>query len=290
MSTISESFMMLLDRIAPLQSEVDAANGHAATIRTRLETSYNLKKFQVVGSYSRGTFIRGISDVDVFAVVARDDVRWGDSYKNSGTVLDNLKRDLEGRFWNTKIYRDVNAVVVEFGDCHVDVVPAFYAGATPKGWPLYSIPDGIGGWMQTSPECHNAYIKQEDDAAGGKIKGTARLLKFWRDCRAPRVPVSSFQIEMVLASTGICRGVKSYADCVTEVLQNLAQRECRALQDPLGISGNIACVKSESQREAALASVRYSRDHAKSALSAMVYDLAEARRQWDIVFNGKFPW
>ena len=145
--------------------------------------------------------------------------------------------------------------------------------------------------MKTSPELHNAYIKQEDAASGGKIRGTARLLKFWRECRNPRVPLSSFHIEMVLASTGICKGIKSYADCVTEVLQNLAARDCRAMQDPYGISGYIPAVESESQRESALVSVRYSRDHAKDALQADRWnDLNEARRQWDIVFNTKFPW
>jgi hypothetical protein len=291
MMTTADSFQELLRRVAPLPSEVAAAEGHLGTIKARLSEAYSLKKYFTAGSYKRETFIRGKSDVDVLAVVARDDVRWGGSYVTSNTVLDNFKKELEGRFWNTTVYRDVQAIVVQFTDCQVDVVPAFFAGTTDKGWPLYNIPDGAAGWMETSPELHNAYIKQEDDASGGKIRGTARLLKFWRECRDPRVPVSSFLIEMVLASAGICKGIKSYADCVTEVLQNLAARECRALQDPLGISGYLPAVKSESQREGALASVRYSRDHAKDAVQADGwYNLNEARRQWDIVFNGSFPW
>jgi hypothetical protein len=210
---------------------------------------------------------------------------------SSFTVLDNFKRELEGRFPNTKVCRDVNAVVVEFKDSKVDVVPAFFAGVTDKNWPLYSIPDGAGGWLNTSPELHNSYLRQEDDKSGGKISGAGRLIKFWRECRSPRVPISSFQIEMVLATEGICRGVKSYANCVTEVLQSLANRDCRGLQDPMAVSGSVPCVKTESQREAALASVKYARDHAKAALYAdSRSDLTETRRRWDIVFNGKFPW
>lgn len=291
MMTISDSFQELLRRIEPLQSEIDAAEGHISTIRTRLTTAYNLRKFIRTGSYSRDTFIRGKSDVDMSAVVARDDVRWGRGYVTSNTVLDNFKKELEGRFWNTTLYRDVQAIVVEFTDCRIDVVPAFFERMTKENWPIYSMPDGAGGWMETSPELHNAYIKGEDNECGGKVKGTARLLKYWRECREPRVPVSSFHIEMVLASTGICRGVKSYADCVTELLQNLAQRECRGLQDPLGVSGIIPAVKTENQRESALDSVKYSRDHAKKALSSIFWgNLQEARNQWDIVFNGNFPW
>ncbi len=289
--TINDSFKLLLSRIEPTQAQIDAAEQHLATIKARLKTVFTLKDFLKTGSYSRGTFNKGSSDVDMFAVVTRDDMRCGDNYVTSDTALDRFKKELEGRFWNTTVYRDVHAIVVQFTDCQVDVVPAFFKGVTEQNWPLYSIPDGAGGWMEASPALHNAYINQEDKPASGKIRGTARLLKFWRECRSPRVPVSSFHIELALASTGICKGVKSYADCVTEMLQLLAQRECRAVKDPMNISGYIPAVKSESQRESALASVRYSRDKAKAALNADAQgDLNEARRLWDIAFNGQFPW
>lgn len=288
--TASDRFQTLLARIAPLQTEIDAAERHVATIRTRLAEAYALKGFVRAGSYSRDTFIRGGSDVDLFAVVARDDLRWGGSYVSSDTALGNFGRELKARFPSTTIRRDVHAIVLEFNDCHVDVVPSFFAGMTPGKQPMYAIPDGRGDWMKTSPAQHNAYIRHEDEASRGKLRRVARLIKFWRECRTPRVPLSSFHIEMVLASEGICRGVKSYGECVLEVLQGLAQRECRGLQDPLGISGLLPAVKSEARRGAAVASVRYSREHAKSAVRAAYLDYHdEACRQWDIVYNGYFP-
>jgi hypothetical protein len=58
-TTISESFGMLLDRITPLQSELEAAQQHAGTIRTRIDAAFTLKKWMVVGSFSRGTFNGG---------------------------------------------------------------------------------------------------------------------------------------------------------------------------------------------------------------------------------------
>lgn len=144
--------------------------------------------------------------------------------------------------------------------------------------------------MAACPARHNAYINAANLQSGGKLRRVAQLLKYWRECRSPRVPLSSFHIEMILASRGICRGVKTYAACVTEVLQNLASRECRALQDPLGIAGNIAAVKTDNQRESALASVKNARDHAKDACVAdYAGDVEEAWRQWDIVFNYEFP-
>jgi hypothetical protein len=76
-----------------------------------------------------------------------------------------------------------------------------------------------------------------------------------------------------------------------DILRNLARRECRAMQDPYDIAGNIPAVKTLSQRERAQNSIVNSRDHAQSARGAELgSDLEEARRQWDIVFNGSFPW
>lgn len=289
--TINDSFKLLLSRIEPTQAQINAAEQHLATIKTRLKTVFTLKDFLKTGSYSRDTFNKSSSDVDVFAVVSRDGMRRGDNYVTSDTALDRFKCELEGRFWNTTVYRDTQAIVVQFTDCQVDVVPAFFKGVTPQNWPLYSIPNGAGGWMKASPALHNAYIAREDKPAVGKIRGTARLLKFWRECRKQSVPVSSFHIELTLAAAGICKPVKSYAECVTETLQILAQRECRAVKDPMDVSGYVPAVKSESQRDSALASVRYSRDKAKVALIANAQgDLNEARRLWDIVFNGQFPW
>ena len=58
----------------------------------------------------------------------------------------------------------------------------------------------------------------------GELRAVAQLFKFWRGCRNATVPISSFHIEMVLASEGVCTGVKSYAECITELLQKMAEQ------------------------------------------------------------------
>jgi hypothetical protein len=152
------------------------------------------------------------------------------------------------------------------------------------------MPDGDGGWMKASPDAHRAYINEADTQAVGKLRGTARIMKYWRSCRSPMIPLSSFHIEMVLAQERICTGAKSYASCFTELLMKLAARECSALHDPLGIAGNIPAVKVPSLHQRTTDAVRSSRDHAKSAQDNDYWgSTAEARRQWDIVFNGSFP-
>src|SRR5262245_16686764 len=125
---IAGSFQLLLSKIQPHQSEVAAVEKHCSTIRTRLASAFSVSKFFKAGSFSRDTFIRGNSDVDVFAILSRDAVRRADAYVSSFTALDNVRRELEGRFHDTSVFRDVNAVVVDFNDYQVDVVPGYYAG------------------------------------------------------------------------------------------------------------------------------------------------------------------
>jgi signal transduction histidine kinase len=48
------------------------------------------------------------------------------------------------------------------------------------------------------------YIREADVRSGGKLRHVAQLMKHWRECRSPRVPLSSFHIEMLLVSARNC--------------------------------------------------------------------------------------
>jgi predicted nucleotidyltransferase len=288
--SIADNFQTLLDRIAPTATETAMAEQHAGTIKRRLEDSFRLKKFFIAGGYARGTSINHHSDLDLFALISRDEARHGGQYVQSTTVLERLRQELAARYPSTNVRRDVHAIVVAFAETTVDVVPAIFEGMNEKNRPLYLMPDGDGGWMRTSPEIHDKYLDEANIRSGSKLRRVARLIKFWRETRTPRVPISSFHIEMLLAGSDTCVGVKNYAGCVYETFQILADRKCGGLRDPLGISNVIGATRSLPQRETALRSVVYARDHARAALAAEAdRNTPEARRQWNIVFNGFFP-
>ena len=144
--------------------------------------------------------------------------------------------------------------------------------------------------MLTSPDAHNSYIRKADERSGGKLRKTVQLVKYWRECRTPRIPISSFHLDLLLAAHGTCEGVKSYAQCVADAFALLNSRQCRAFRDPLGISGDVSAVKMGAQREAAANAASYASSHAQSAiLQERLGSAQEAKRQWDLVFNGKFP-
>jgi predicted nucleotidyltransferase len=288
---VAQRFQTLLSRIEPLQTEVDAAYTHADSVKARLAKSFALKKFVVIGSHARGTAIRAYSDVDFFAVISRADVRWGDGYVRSCTILDRVREDLGDRFWRTGTTRDGQAIMLNFGSgtSAVDVVPAFFWEMGTK-WPIYQMPDGAGEWMTTNPELHGSYLRRADVQSGGKLRRTVQLLKFWRECRHPRIPLSSIHLELVLASERVCTGVQTYAQCLASAWQVLADRGCRSLRDPLQIAGLIPAAKTPAQEEQVLRSVLYARDRALGALNAEGNgDYQEALRQWDLIYNGNFP-
>jgi hypothetical protein len=253
--------------------------------------SFATSKIFPIGSAVRGSAIPQTSDLDLMLVLRVHEARWGGQLTSSFTVLNNVRAQLRARYRNTEIGRDGQAVVVDFedGERPVEVVPAVFA-RFQEGVPLYAIPDGQGGWITTSPALHRRYISQADARSGGKLKNVARMIKYWRWCRTPDIPLSSFHIELLMAHEGICAGVKMYGQCLYDLFQLLSKRECRALQDPLGISGLVQAANTEAKRERAVAAVSDSAFHSARALLAELQgDTEEAIRQWDIVFNRFFP-
>jgi hypothetical protein len=203
---------------------------------------------------------------------------------------------LKGRFKFTSIGKDAQAVVVSFGAGTqvVDVVPAFWNGMAKsdlvkKNRPLFTIPDGSGGWFETSPQAHRTYIENEDEASGGRLRRTAQLIKFW-GTRRGHVMLTSFHVELLLAHSGICRAPGGYAQYILEAFELLASRQCRAFQDPLGISGFIPAARTTAQVKDVLAAVRTSLVFARLAREAeLSRNVVVAYAYWNRVFKGGFP-
>jgi hypothetical protein len=74
-----------------------------------------------------------------------------------------------------------------------------------------------------------------------------------------------------------------------QALKILNDRECRSLQDPLGLSGYIHATQTSAQLETVKDAVKNSFARASKAVAAeAVRDFEEANRQWSIVFNGEY--
>src|SRR5439155_23657899 len=100
------------------------------------------------------TSISGYSDVDYLACLPTDQLT-----QVSTSSLVKVRNALDFRFPNTGVRVSCPAVVVPFGSTKsevTEVVPADYVRES-DGYKVYDIADCAGGWMNASPDAHNAY-------------------------------------------------------------------------------------------------------------------------------------
>jgi hypothetical protein len=298
-AAIAKHFLELISQTQLRLKDSLIYGSHRSSIDKRLRRVFTTNRIQPIGSSSRGTSVRNVSDIDLMLVLNVKEVRWGDRWVSSDTVLKNVRGQLQGRYTTTEVERDGEAIVVNFADgtYPVDIVPAVYTHSAPvkfsatdiKNYPVFKIPDGEGDWMFTSPLTHTRYLQLQNTRSRGKLYNVVRLLKFWRSCRNPDIPLNSFHIELLLASQEICIGAKSYSQCLYSAFAELNSRECRALQDPMSISGLVKAANTDAKRACVQDAIDFSLRHAGSALDAEDKgDTVEALRQWDIVFNSQF--
>jgi hypothetical protein len=288
--TVSERFQALLGRLSPTDDEQAKALARFLEIKKRLKNSFQSGEPRVVGSLAKGTFVRGHSDVDVFAPISIAEARWGENTVDTGTFLRRVRDELRGRYRNTEIRRDRHAVAIRFksGIGNFDVVPAIFIGMEERS-PVYAIPDGRGGWMPTSPDLQMKHLKAVSAKSGGKLLRVIQIIKWWNRISSPAVALSSFHIEAVLTSAGIGVGVLSYAQVTAAAFQLLADRAGSALRDPYGLSHLIYAVKTDAQKKRLALKLGTA---AKKAAAAVAAEAAGkntvAVRRWGAVFHDLF--
>ena len=287
---VSRTFRDVLADITPDEREVSAARARAGRIRTRLEKSFNVSEIRMVGSFSKGTAVRGQSDFDLFVCLSRDEARWGGRVVDSRTFLRRVRGELQRLYPSTELRPDGQAVSLRFtsGVDRFDVVPAVLEGIVREG-ALFVIPDGAGGWLRTAPHLQRAYLKAAGDRSGGKLPRVVQLVKWWTGVRAETVPLKSFHVEMVLAGAALCVGPASYSQLTAAAFRLLAERKGRALRDPTGISGLIPAADTESKKAKLTTALERAADWSSAALAAEAQgDSQGALANWNRVFNSRF--
>lgn len=288
--TVRARFQTLLDRLALSEAEVAAYARHVNTVTLKIVAAVPDAKVRMIGSRARGTAIHG-SDVDLLAILPQKFVTWGHHPKSPSSVIANLKAALRERLPNTVTRKDGQALVVHFSDGRtIDVVPGSFDGMSTQrpSRPTYTIPRGAESWRKASPDGHNLYLQKASDAARGKLRGAAKILKFWRTRRG--LALQSFYVEMLLATTEVSVGARSYATVFALALRALHRCECRSVIDPVGISPRIAAATTEVLRRELFDAVRSSLGWARRAIVAEGEGrLSEAYDYWDHVFVGEFP-
>jgi hypothetical protein len=288
-SIVANRFSRLLQNIQPTSRERERYERHYSTVRSSLRAVFPDARVSRMGSQDRDTAIRGHSDLDVLLQLSHREIRWGGEYMSSRTVLSRVRGALASRYPHTEIRVDGPAVVANFGGHPVDVVPAVFL-LVENGAEKLAIPNGRGEWMHASPKAHGRYLTQADAKAGGKLKYTVQLLKFWRHTRVGEIPIQSFYAELVLATRAVCVGGKSYAACLCEAFIALMEARTSLPVDPLGISDVIEVARTAAKTNRVYTALGRTVDQAiKACLAEERGNEMAACDWWDKVFFGYFP-
>jgi Second Messenger Oligonucleotide or Dinucleotide Synthetase domain len=284
--TVDEGFRDFLARLTASSAESAAASTHRASIEARLKNDFGLKRFFRTGSFGNGTSISGYSDVDYFASLPNDQLT-----RSSNYTLTKVRNALDARFPYSGVRVNCPAVEVPVGTVPsetTEVVPAKFARKTDEGYYVYDIPDCSDGWKVSSPDAHNAYVREQDERLGRKVKPLVRFIKAWKYFR--QVPISSFYLELRVAKYAAGESSIVYSIDVKRVLRMLYDNNLAAIQDPMGISGYIYPCTSDVKLEDARSKLATAVGRAESALAAeQASKIDDAFYWWRLLYNDQFP-
>jgi hypothetical protein len=236
------------------------------------------------GSFGHGTSISGFSDVDYFANIPSKNL-----LKSSNYSLQKVKIALQERFPLTAITVRSPVIIIPFGsnggERH-EIAPAWPNGAK-NGYNIYSIPDRADGWMDASPNAHNAWVNAINDKHSKNVKQLIRLVKYWNIMNDSGI--RSFYIELRTAEFANSETSIIYRYDVKGVFAALINKSLAGMQDPQGISGLVQPC-TEAVKPSALSKLNTAYTRANNALEAeKAGKVSDAFGWWNKVFNGQFP-
>ena len=283
--TVDEGFRDFLTKLTPSRGESAAATKHRQSIKQCIQSHFGLNRFWRTGSFGNGTSISGHSDVDYMASIPTKELK-----QNSSTSLTELRNALAARFPNTGVRSACPAVVVPFGFDRKETTEVTPADCVAKsdGFLVYDIPDCEGGWMKTSPDAHNSYVRGIDQSLSNKVKPLVRFIKAWKYFRD--VPVSSFYLELRVAKYASGESSIVYAIDVERVFRELQRIGLAQIRDPMGVSGYVSASRTEAQLNDAKSKLATAASRAvKANAAAQSGNIKDAFYWWNLLFDGKFP-
>lgn len=289
----SERLARFMRAILPTEAEVEKAIRRSNRIITRLDRAMDVRKAIAVGSHWKETAVRRYSDFDLFIVFSREEARrWSPTFA-SLSLLGRVRRAIASSYPNTRLRLDKQAVTVSFeqGSHAVDVVPAVFAGMNRvHKAPVYLIPDGSGGWLETAPDLDKRLVDEAHERSGRKLRGLARMLKWWSSSRVATSPLSSLYLEWFTVAAAIPVGY-SYSLALATIFETMARSGLPPLADPFEVSPKPLCAThTEVQRRAAL---KVAKECATRAADAVFAEdrgrYSTSNDRWSLVFNRSFP-
>ena len=285
--TVDQGFRYFLQTLTPTVGESNAAKYHRTSIEACLRNNFNITRFFRTGALGNGTSISGYSDVDYFAEIPLRNLHRVSTY-----TLVQVRHILNRRFPKTRVRVSCPAILIPFGNDakeSTEVTPADYIGVTTRNrYKVYEIPDCSDGWMRSSPDAHNAYVRSIDRRLGGRVKHLIRFIKAWKYYQ--NVPISSFYLELRVAKYAEGKSSITYDIDVKGIFSHLYNIQLAQMQDPMGISGYVRPCSTPTRLKNAKSKLATALTRAQNACDAKAQGrIKKAFYWWGLLYNRKFP-
>lgn len=140
------------------------------------EISHSLQ----VGSYGRGTAIKGISDLDMVFTLPWDVYKRFNAYETNGqsALLQEVKNVIAATYSTTTLKGDGQVVAINFNGHTVEVLPAFEN--SDKSF-KYADSNNGGSWKITKPRAEKEEINQLNGEVNYNLKPLCKMVRAWKN-------------------------------------------------------------------------------------------------------------
>lgn len=209
----------LLRGIEPTPTQKRGAQRSHRHLRGLLDSGHMERRLTgsyLSGSYSRGTAIYPLDDVDIIFVI--DPTHWQTGLLGQlvrpapAKVLESFARALRLRYPETAVHTQRRSVRLALAHLDIDCVPAI---EEEPGSEFILVPDRVdGGWVRSSPSRHKAVAAEVNGRNKRLLKPLVKLLKHWNASLPEKARVRSFLIETIAVTLFRSEGI----DCLTDGL------------------------------------------------------------------------
>jgi len=183
---IGEKFNILCNNLTVEQKTRSTISDRYQLITQRLNTDFwsidsKISNSLYVGSYGRGTAVRGFSDLDIiFKMPYQIYVKYNNyTYNGQSALLQAVKLSLQKTYHSTHLRGDGQVVSIRFTDeIEFEILPAF-----EKVDHSFLYPDSNNGgkWKSTNPAPEIKTIKVNNELTNYNLINLCRMTRAWRN-------------------------------------------------------------------------------------------------------------
>lgn len=277
MPTLLQLIGEMIDNISVTDRQEESIQASTNNLNDHLtndDNKLNIDSTFVNGSYERDTIIRPLDDVDLFAVLNRDE--WSDEYgklPKPQSVLSKIKNKLDSLSdYEGKVSQDRPCVTVSLSDKDFDILPSFeesYGGCLIPNHDLES-------WTYSDPERLTKDLNECHRNNDYKIKPTVKVVKYWNRENEKLIP--SFHIEETMISYFNANEFGNYEKGIRNWFNNAEYYL------------NKSKFKSDNKYDDSISKIKKARDKLNKAKSHVDNkESSEAIKIWKEIFGKEFP-